>query len=262
MSFKPWADGPFPLISASISGDNVEKPVQGARKLAAEMTLVHNLILRGINAIYNQAINVGARGTGKDKLDFANFAYQWGAMLSEHHDTEEKMVFPEIEKITEVRGLMGDSVAEHHAFHDGLTQYMEYLDKVRSGNDTYDGEKLKAIIDSFAPVMQEHLVHEIESLVKLTDHEDKCDWAAWFKKTVDAIVSKDMKDSEFRTNTFPLTMVLHDKTFEGGVWSSFPPVPWLILWVMRYLFMNTRKDWWRFAPCDYSSQPQELPFAS
>ncbi|KAL6353028.1 hypothetical protein LRP88_13513 [Fusarium phalaenopsidis] len=251
MSSKPWADGPFPLISASISGDNAEKPVQGARKLAAEMTLVHNLILRGINTIYNQAVNVGARGTDKDKLDFANFAYQWGAMLSEHHDTEEKMVFPEIEKITGVPGLMGDSVAEHHAFHDGLTQYMEYLDKVRSGNETYDGEKLKAIIDSFVPVMQEHLVHEIESLVKLTDHEDKCDWAAWFKKTVDAI-----------TNTFPLTMILHDKTFEGGVWSSFPPVPWLVLWVMRYLFMNTRKDWWRFAPCDYSSQPQELPFAS
>lgn len=55
--------------------------------------------------------------------------------------------------------------------------------------------------------------------------------------------------------------MLHDKTFEGGVWSSFPPVPWLVLLVMRYLFMNTRRDWWRFAPCDYSSQPQELPFA-
>ncbi|KAJ4210373.1 hypothetical protein NW767_000642 [Fusarium falciforme] len=177
------------------------------------MTLVHNLILRGINAIYNQAINVGARGTDKDKLDFANFAYQWGAMLSEHHDTEEKMVFPEIEKITEVPGLMGDSVAEHHAFHDGLTQYMEYLDKVRSGNDTYDGEKLKAIIDSFAPVMQEHLVHEIESLVKLTDHEDKCDWAAWFKKTVDAIVSKDMKDSEFRASLQPSRRWTKELTF-------------------------------------------------
>lgn len=164
------------------------------------MTLVHNLILRGINAIYNQAANVGSRGTDKDKADFASFAYQWGAMLSEHHDTEEKMVFPEIESITEVAGLMGDSVAEHRAFHGGLTEYMEYLDKVRSGGEAYDGERLKAMIDSFVPAMQEHLVHEIESLVKLTDHEDKCDWAAWFKKTVDAIVSKDMRDSEFRAS--------------------------------------------------------------
>lgn len=38
------------------------------------MTLVHNYLIRGISAIYLQCENVAARGTPKDKLDFANFA--------------------------------------------------------------------------------------------------------------------------------------------------------------------------------------------
>ncbi|KAF4977381.1 hypothetical protein FDECE_18364 [Fusarium decemcellulare] len=258
---KPWADGPFQLISASVSGDQIENPAQGSRKLAAEMSLVHNLMLRGINSIYNQAINVGTRGTDKDKLDFANYAHQWGEMLKEHHETEETLVFPEIEKLTEAPGLMGDSVTEHHAFHEGLVQYQEYLDQVRNGKTEYDGEKFKVIIDSFVPTMQHHLAHEIEALLQLEKYEDKCDWAKWFKTTVDAIMGKQMRTSQFRTDQFPLMMILHDKSFEGGVWKSFPPVPWLVFVVMQWMFFYTRKDWWRFAPCDYNSQPQELPFA-
>ena len=56
-------------------------------------------------------------------------------------------------------------------------------------------------------------------------------------------------------------MTLHDKTFEGGVWESFPPVPWLLHVALRWLFLNKHKDWWRFAPCDYYSLPREMPFA-
>jgi hypothetical protein len=58
-----------------------------------------------------------------------------------------------------------------------------------------------------------------------------------------------------------MTMTMHDKTFEDGVWETFPPVPWLLHVALRWLFMNTRKDWWRFAPCDYYSLPREMPFA-
>ncbi|KAM5360236.1 hypothetical protein ACJZ2D_013893 [Fusarium nematophilum] len=236
---KAWADG---------------IPTQGTRKLAAEMTIVHNLLLRGINSVHNQAVNVGARGMDKDKLGFANYAYTWGDVLTEHHETEEAMIFPDIEKITEVPGLMEGSVSEHHAFHQGLLQYREYLDQIRGGGAEYDGQRLAA-------TMHHHLVHEVEALVALDKHEDKIDWARWFKKTIDAIVSKDMKDSRFRTDLFPMTMVLHDKSFEGGAWGTFPPVPWLVLVVLRWMFMTARKEWWRFASCDYNSLPQELPFA-
>ena len=56
-------------------------------------------------------------------------------------------------------------------------------------------------------------------------------------------------------------MNLHDKTFEGGVWETFPPIPGIILKALRWLYMHKMEDWWKFAPCDLQSQPRELPFA-
>lgn len=60
---------------------------------------------------------------------------------------------------------------------------------------------------------------------------------------------------------FPLAIIFHDKTFDDGVWQHFPPVPWIAMLLLRWLFMYTHKDWWRFAGCDFTSQPKELPFA-
>ena len=53
---------------------------------------------------------------------------------------------------------------------------------------------------------------------------------------------------------------LHDRTFENGVWSDKPPVPWLVAVFMRWMYMSVNKGWWRFAPCDLYGQPKELPF--
>ncbi|KAI5463164.1 hypothetical protein BGZ63DRAFT_380669 [Mariannaea sp. PMI_226] len=225
------------------------------------MTIVHNCMLRGLNAIYNQARNVGTKGTAKDKLDFANFAYAWAKMLEEHHETEEKTAFPDINRLAEVPGLMDGNVEEHKAFHDGFEKYMEYTDSVRKEKEEYDAEKLIAIIDSFASVLQVHLTNEIDTLMALKQYEDKCDWGSWFNKLVGEIIGDAMKNAEYRNDVFPLAVIFHDKSFEGGVWSAFPPFPWIVGLVMRWLFMNTRKDWWRFAGCDFNSQPKDLPFA-
>lgn len=56
-------------------------------------------------------------------------------------------------------------------------------------------------------------------------------------------------------------MIFHDKTFKGGIWPDFPPIPWLVAVVMRFLFLRKYESWWRFAGCDLSSVPKELPFA-
>ncbi|KAF7558992.1 hypothetical protein G7046_g5183 [Stylonectria norvegica] len=241
---KPWVDGPFQLISSSISGDEIGNPAKGARKLAAEMTLVHNVFLRGINAVYNQCVNVAARGSAKDKLDFAHFAGQWGVLITEHHDMEEAEIFPDINDMTGVPGLMDANVEEHSAFHDGLEKYTEYTDAVKSGTTELDGEKLRNMIDSFMPILRTHLANEIHTLVALEKYADKCDWGEWFMKKTGDIAGKAMRISHYRTEIFPLAIILHDKTFDGGVWQKFPPIPWIVTLMLRWLFMNTHKDWW------------------
>jgi hypothetical protein len=56
-------------------------------------------------------------------------------------------------------------------------------------------------------------------------------------------------------------MTLHDGSFENGIWKHFPPIPFLLLWMLRWFFMYKNMDWWRFAGCDLYSRPKELPFA-
>ncbi|KAH6989725.1 hypothetical protein BKA56DRAFT_629471 [Ilyonectria sp. MPI-CAGE-AT-0026] len=258
---KPWVDGPFTLISSSRSGDSLKNPVTGARKLAAEMTLVHNALIRGINAVYLQCNNVASQGTIQDKQDFANFAYAWGEMVHEHHDLEETDIFPAINELTEAPDLMNANVGEHKQFDEGLKTYFDFLDKLKKEEEALDGMKLRSIIDGFMPALRTHLENEIDTLLALEKYEKKVDWGDWFQKKMSEMTSKAMKDARYRNEIFPLAIIFHDKTFEGGVWKNFPPVPRLFLLVLQWLCMNTHKDWWRFAGCDFQSKPQQLPFA-
>lgn len=168
------------------------------RLLAAEMSQVHNAIIRGVNAVYLQCVNVSKRGTDIDKADFVNFAYQWSQMIDDHHTMEEEMFFPEMNELAGVPGLMDGNVEEHKTFHDGLDVYTSYLKGVLDGKESYDGEKLKAILDGFLPTLHSHLVNEVDHLVSLETYDDKCDWAAWFSKRIGDIMSGKMKKAEFR----------------------------------------------------------------
>ena len=115
--------------------------------------------------------------------------------------------------------------------------------------------------DSFMPILRTHLENEIDTLVGLEKYADKCDWGAWFQKVAQDLGAQGMKSASHRNEILPLAMILHDKTFEGGIWGDFPPLPWLAMVAIRWLFVRTHQDWWRFAGCDSTSMPQELPFA-
>lgn len=161
-----------------------------------EMIIVHNTLLRIINSIYLQCINVGVRGTQQDIDDFVQYARLWHKGVTHHHHTEETMIFPDIERMAGVPGLMEANVAQHEAFHDGMESYKTYLDRVSAGEEKYDGLKFKQIIDSFADVLHQHLTDEIDTLVKLhEEHADKADWGMWYKKTMEEIL-KATKDPE------------------------------------------------------------------
>lgn len=152
------------------------------------MIIVHNLLLRGINSIYLQCINVE-----RDPAvvpDFVSYAETWGKTVHEHHDAEETLVFPEMEELAGEPGLMEANVAQHKAFHDGVGTYQAYLADVGAGKEKYDGQRLKAIIDSFMPVLRQHLSDEIDSLMALEKYEEKTQWDKWFKGVMDKVLKK------------------------------------------------------------------------
>lgn len=154
--------------------------------MAAEMIIVHNCLIRGINSVYLQCVNV--ERSPADVPAFVDYAIAWSQILQRHHTTEEKWVFPEIEAIIGEKGAMDVNVQQHHAFERGIDEYTMYLQDTKTGKERYDGAKLKTIIDSFMPVLRRHLQEEIYTLKALDQYEEKADWAKWTKDTAAAVV--------------------------------------------------------------------------
>jgi len=154
-------------------------PIRPSHHMAAEMLQVHNVLLRGMNSIYLQATGVEKTASPGVVRDFVSYAGVWAQLVEEHHSTEETLVFPELEALLAAPGLMAGNVAQHRAFHAGLDAYDAYVRAVLAGTEAYDGVRFRAIIDGFMPALREHLSDEIDTLLRLQEHEDKADLAAW-----------------------------------------------------------------------------------
>ena len=153
-----WADTPFSLIPTPGRSEPVSN-LSPPTYIAREMACAHNGMLRALNSIYNQCIHVQAPQDITDLLLYAKFWCEW---LHEHHEAEEQFLFPEIERITEVKGLMQANIAQHDAFTPGLKAFHLYTKE--TSPQLYDGQKLRGIIDSFGPTLTQHLAEEVETL--------------------------------------------------------------------------------------------------
>lgn len=178
----------------------VGKQLPPARAMAAEMSIAHNCLIRGINSVYNQCVNVAERGSNKDKVDFANYAFQWTEWVHEHHNLEEESLLPQINELAGVPGLMDANVNEHAGFHDGIIEYAEYLKEVKEEKQELSGETMKRHIDSFMPTLHTHLVNEIDTLVTLEKYDDKVNWVQWFNKEVDKMIKSFMAEYDYRVS--------------------------------------------------------------
>ncbi|KAH8680945.1 hemerythrin HHE cation binding domain-containing protein [Xylariales sp. PMI_506] len=254
---KSWEKGPWPLISFVENG--IEDKTNPLRALVSEMIVIHNAFIRGINSIYLQCINI-EKSPG-DVPDFIEYCAIWGKFIHNHHDEEESDVFPGIEELSGVPGLMAGNIEQHHAFHGGLNKYEAYLAAVKSGSEKYDGQKFKAIMDSFVSTLHEHLVQEIPTLLGLKQYSDKVDWKGYWEKKSAEIVKRESSSPEAPSIILPFILSCHDPTFENGI-VAWPPFPWIAKMIFRYWFIPQHKKWWRFGPVDASGRPREIPFAA
>ena len=163
-----YADHPFSLILTPISLAQDSATPDMFDVMASEMALVHNIIIRGLNSIYLQAPHI----TPADEKPFGRYMTYWYNMIHSHHDGEETMFFPAIQKLTGVDGLMDANIEQHKTFHDGLEIFKAYIDAVIAG-EKYEGSRVTEVIDGFAPPLVKHLADEIPTIVGLRQHADK-----------------------------------------------------------------------------------------
>lgn len=61
--------------------------------------------------------------------------------------------------------LFDKSIEQHQAFTPGLEKLYQYA--ITTKPDVYSGSEVRAIVNSFAPAMQQHLADEIDELLAL-----------------------------------------------------------------------------------------------
>jgi hemerythrin-like domain-containing protein len=76
---------------------------------ASHMAIVHNVIIRGYNSIYQQAPHVSS----EDVPDFIGYSKAWIEMVLGHHHSEEEVLFSMIEAGAGIPGLMDTDKEEH-----------------------------------------------------------------------------------------------------------------------------------------------------
>ncbi|KAL1863911.1 hypothetical protein Daus18300_008060 [Diaporthe australafricana] len=257
----PWADEPFPLLATPSKRPNLENEKHSYVHVASEMTHVHNVLIRGLNAIIQQAPYVK---TKKDTKDLLTYVGCWVKMVVHHHDTEESFIFPEIEKFAGKPGLMEDPKHQHELFHDGLERLLQYTQSTSAEKFSWDGPGgMKEIVDSFSKDLMDHLHAEIDLFLSFKDLDSD-----GLKKTWDAGEAIAARQTNFgilgltsltqkQYNIFPCVLGNADKTYEGG--HEFPPLPAVLPYIVKY-GLGAGNGAWRFNPCDFFGQPRQLAF--
>lgn len=134
----------------------------------------HNTLLRGLNAILQQAPNVPAatseRFSAQDVKDLLFYVRSWAKMVHHHHWVEESFIFPEIEKFTGRPGFMDQPKHQHELFHDGLEALEKYASDTQPGDYRWEGPGgMGAIIDSFSKELTDHLYEEVDVFLGMSD---------------------------------------------------------------------------------------------
>jgi len=212
------------------------------------MALVHNIIIRGMNSIYLQAPHVPA----EDVQSFIGYCKAWSELLHSHHESEEAILFPLIEKAAGVPGLMQTSVSQHQQCGDGLTEFDKYLGTATRA--TFAGQKLNEILDTFSGALTQHLADEIPTLVALREYGIE---KVPITKLIDAEAQHQIETVN-KTTGLAFFMTALDVTYEGGIHKSFPPAPAPVLWFLRNVCTLPCRSYWKFAPCTTGGRPREL----
>ncbi|TEY76400.1 hypothetical protein BOTCAL_0059g00300 [Botryotinia calthae] len=249
---KKWADGPFKLLSTP-RGSLDGKPESLASRNASEMALLHNILLRGLNCIYIQAPNVQETF---DIADFMKYCDAWSSILHSHHAAEETIYFKLLDEQSSRNDVFVNNHNEHEKFLPGLFAFDLYVSGVKDDAKSYDGFKLRELIDVFGPDLESHLHHEIGVLVDL-EKDESINWEECGK----AMAQYSKKNAD-KTRDVPFLITNSDVTYESGIHGPrFPPFPWFVGLIFRWIYIPKLKGAWRFSCCDDYGVPKELPFA-
>lgn len=142
----PYRLIPIPQLPANAQEDHAEF-------FHVDMSLIHNVIIRGLNSCWVNAPLVKP----KDEQAFAGYALTLIELIRSHHHGEETIIFP----FLQTKFDMGDNINQHAEFHDGIEAFEKHFLDVKNKSEKYDAEKTRALLRAFADLLVEHLHSEV-----------------------------------------------------------------------------------------------------
>ena len=146
--------GPWALIFALPSTpliQTLDSDIQGL--FAADMSLVHNVLIRGLNSIWRNAPLVKPN----DVDAFAGYSITCIDAIHKHHQGEEKLIFPYLQTKLD----MSHNLEQHEGFHATMDAFEEYMKRVQNKEETFDAEKTRELLKAFADPLVQHLHDEV-----------------------------------------------------------------------------------------------------
>ena len=152
----------YPLIPLTINPllATIDEDFQNL--FSADMTLVHNVIIRGINSIWRNAPLVKPG----DAQAFAGYCLVCMDVIHVHHSGEEAFIFPFLQTKLD----MGHNLEQHEAFHGPMEVFKAYMERVQSGKEEYDGQKAQSLVEDFGELLVTHL-HDFARETRLSSDE-------------------------------------------------------------------------------------------
>ena len=147
------------------------------------MCLLHNVIIRGVNTMLNQAYSVASP---KDIKDFLEYSISFCVLIHEHHEFEEVFFFPLMENVTGVPGILDGNVVQHEEFLPKIHNFDIYCKQVLLEVKKYDAKKFVELLEVFATLLMTHLADEIGTITQLDQYT--IDWDVIGKRVVDYAV--------------------------------------------------------------------------
>jgi hemerythrin-like domain-containing protein len=132
------------------------------------MANVHNTFIRTLNTIYLSAPYIA---TPSLAADFFQYCRSLGSLLYLHHSQEEAVLFPALEKLAGKKGIMEVNVQQHDVFQPRLAEFNKYVETTKPAD--YSAERVRELVDAFAPALMTHLADEIPTLMGLREYGQK-----------------------------------------------------------------------------------------
>ena len=132
-------------------------------RMAESMTYFHNLFKSKWRMLYT-ACETNRRPANMSIKQFLNAALEFVEHLELHHSIEEAHIFPLLaQRMPSFKKEM-ELLDQHKQIHKGIAELEKYVKDCRTGTRELRMEEMKAVLDKFGPVLEQHLDEEVRNL--------------------------------------------------------------------------------------------------